>query len=350
MNDGKKKLLIEILTPIFAVALALLVSDILILLYKESPLKVYKILLEGTIFNPYGIGQVIFKTTPLILVGLSVAFAFRTGLFNIGAEGQLYLGAFAAALTGAYLPAGTPFIITVILCILSGFLAGFIAGFIPGILKAKLGSHEVINTIMLNFIIMALVNYLVVTYFKVPETLHTKDIIENAKLTRLYEYFPVFKGSASNISFFLSLLACLAVYIVLWKTKFGYELRAVGFNPSAAETAGVNVKKLITLSMAISGGLAGIVGINFVLGYKYYFEEGFSSGLGFMGIAVALLGKNHPGGVIAAALLFGILSQGGLVINSVVPKELVDILQAVVIIFVVAASSEVRRLLFKSAK
>ena len=269
---------------------------------------------------------------------------------SIGAEGQLYLGAFAAALTGAYLPAGTPFIITVILCILSGFLAGFIAGFIPGILKAKLGSHEVINTIMLNFIIMALVNYLVVTYFKVPETLHTKDIIENAKLTRLYEYFPVFKGSASNISFFLCLQACLAVYIVLWKTKFGYELRAVGFNPSAAETAGVNVKKLITLSMAISGGLAGIVGINFVLGYKYYFEEGFSSGLGFMGIAVALLGKNHPGGVIAAALLFGILSQGGLVINSVVPKELVDILQAVVIIFVVAASSEVRRLLFKSAK
>ncbi|MBP7653245.1 ABC transporter permease [Candidatus Dependentiae bacterium] len=350
MTDGKKKIFIEILTPVFAVLLALLVSDILILLYNESPLKVYKILLEGTIFNPYGIGQVIFKTTPLILAGLSVAFAFRTGLFNIGAEGQLYIGAFATALAGSYLPSGTPVIIAVLLCIGAGFIAGFTAGFIPGILKAKLGSHEVINTIMLNFIIMALVNYLVVTYFKVPETLHTQDIIANAKLARLYEYFSLFKGSAANLSFILSLIACLIVYIILWKTKFGYELRAVGLNPAAAETAGINVKKLITLSMAISGGIAGLVGLNFVMGYKYYFEEGFSSGLGFMGIAVALLGKNHPAGVVAAALLFGILSQGGLVINSVVPKELVDILQAVVIIFVVAASSEVKRLLFKSSK
>jgi len=346
-ETNKSGLFIEILVPIFAVLLALLVSDILILIYNESPLKVYKILLEGTVLNPYGLGQVLFKTTPLILSGLAVAFAFRAGLFNIGAEGQLYIGAFATGLAGAYLPVGTPAILAIPLCIIAGFVAGFIAGVIPGYLKARLGAHEVINTIMLNFIIIALVNYLVVTYFKVPETLHTQEIIASSKINRLFEFIPAFKGSAANLSFIAAVILCIAVYIILWKTKFGYDLRAVGFNPSAAETAGINVKKCITLSLAISGGIAGLIGMNFTLGYKYYFEEGFSSGLGFMGIAVALLGRNHPFGVIAAAFLFGILSQDGLVINAVVPKELVDILQAVVIICVVASSSEVRRLIFK---
>ena len=223
-------------------------------------------------------------------------------------------------------------------------------GFIPGYLKAKVGSHEVINTIMLNFIVTAFVNYLIVAHFKVPETLHTKEILQNAHLARLSEFIPAFKGSASNLSFFLALFACFVVYILLWKTKFGYELRAVGLNAEAAETAGINVKRCIMISMAISGGLAGLIGVNYVLGYKYYFEEGFSSGLGFMGIAVALLGRNHPLGIVLSAFLFGILSQGGLVINSVVPKELVDILQAVVILSVVASTSEVRKLLAKAGK
>jgi simple sugar transport system permease protein len=236
------------------------------------------------------------------------------------------------------------------LCIVAGFIAGGAAGFVPGYLKAKLGSHEVINTIMLNFIIMALINFLIVRYFKVPETLHTNDIIQAARLDRLSSFIPALKGSAVNFSFVLSILLCIAVYVVLWKTRFGYELRSVGLNAGAAETAGINVKRTIIASMCISGGLAGMVGMNYVLGYKYYFEEGFSSGLGFMGIAVALLGRNHPFGVVLSALLFGILSQGGLVINAVVPKELVDVLQAVVIMSVVASNSEVRRLITKSAK
>ncbi len=340
---NKKNLIIEILIPIFAVLLSLIISDILIIIYKQSPLKVYKILIEGTILNPYGIGQVLFKTTPLIFTGLAVAFAFHAGLFNIGCEGQLYVGAFTTAIVAAYLPQFTPPLIAILLAI----IAGFIAGFIPGYLKAKTGAHEVINTIMLNFIIMAIVNYLVIRFFKVPETIHTYPIINNAKIPRLFEYTSFFKGSAANLSFFIALLACFIIYIILWKTKFGYEVRATGYNPKAAETAGINIKKIVILAMSISGGLAGLVGINFVLGYKYYFEEGFSSGIGFMGIAVALLGRNHPLGVFIAALFFGILSQGGLVINAIVPKELVDILQAVVIISVVASSSEVRRLLFK---
>lgn len=345
MDKSKSNILLEILIPIFAVLLSLIFSDILILIYNESPLKVYELLINGTILNSYGIGQVIFKTTPLIFAGLSVAFAFRTGLFNIGGEGQLYMGAFATALAGAYMPESVPFILAIPLCMLAGFLAGSVIGFIPGYLKAARGSHEVINTIMLNFIVIAFVNYLVVAYFKVPETLHTKDISASSHLARLSEFASPLKGSAANLSFFIALLTCLVVYIVLWKTKFGYELRAVGSNQEAAETAGINVKKYIMLSMAISGGLAGLVGINYVLGYKYYFEEGFSSGIGFMGIAVALLGRNHPLGIILSAFLFGILSQGGLAINAVIPKELVDILQAIVILSVVASTSEVRRLI-----
>lgn len=345
MDKINKNLLIEILIPIFAVFLSLIFSDILILIYNESPLKIYQILIDGTLLNAYGFGQVIFKTTTLIFAGLSVSFAFRAGLFNIGGEGQLYLGAFATALTGAYLPASLPLFVSIPLCILAGFVAGGFAGFIPGFLKAKMGSHEVINTIMLNFIIMAFVNYLVVAHFKVPQTLHTQDVIASSHLARLSEFIPAFKGSAANISFFIALITCVLLYIVLWKTKFGYELRAVGSNPEAAETAGINVKKYIIMSMAISGGLAGLLGMNYVLGFKYYFEEGFSSGIGFMGIAVALLGRNHPFGVILSAFLFGVLSQGGLAINAVVPKELVDILQAIVILSVVASTSEVRRLI-----
>ncbi len=347
---SNKNVLIEILVPIFAVLLALIFSDILILIYKESPLKIYNLLIHGTLLTPYGFGQVIYKTTPLIFTGLAVAFAFRTGLFNVGGEGQLYMGTFVTALAGAYMPASVPIPLAVILCLLAGFLAGGVVGFIPGYLKAKAGSHEVINTIMLNFIVMAFINYLLIAYFKVPETLHTKDIIQNAHLARLSSFFPFLQGSSANLSFIVALIACVVVYIVLWKTKFGYELRAVGNNPEAAETAGINVKKCIILSMIISGGLAGLVGINFVLGFKYYFEEGFSSGLGLMGIAVALLGRNHPFGVIISAFLFGILSQGGFAINAVVPKELVDILQAIVIICVVASTQEVRKMLLKAGK
>ncbi|MFN8670994.1 MAG: ABC transporter permease [Candidatus Sericytochromatia bacterium] len=347
MDNSKKNFLIEILIPIFAVLLALVFSDILILIYNESPLKIYQVLIEGTLLNPYGLGQVIYKTTPLIFAGLSVSFAFRTGLFNVGGEGQLYMGAFAIALAAGYLPDSLPIFITIPLCLIAGFLAGGFIGFIPGYLKAKRGSHEVINTIMMNFIVMALVNYFIVNYFKVPQTLHTKEVIASSKLARLSEFVPMFKGSAANISFFIALITCVIVYIILWKTKFGYELRAVGSNPEAAETAGINVKRYIITSMAISGGLAGLLGMNYVLGFKYYFEEGFSAGLGFMGIAVALLGRNHPFGVVLSAFLFGILSQGGLAINALVPKELVDILQAIVILSVVASTSEVRRLIAK---
>lgn len=333
----------EPLTPLMALLIALLVADGLILLYGYSPLEIWRTMLQGTLLNPYGMGQVLFKATPLILAGLSVALAFRVGLFNIGGEGQLTMGALATALMGAMLPAGTPALIAVPLCIVAGFIGGAIPGSIAGVLKATRNASEVITTLMLNFIAMAFANYLVIAHFKVPETQHTPAIVDGARLSRLSDFFPVFHGSAANSALVLSLLACVAVYVFLWKTRIGYRWRAVGLNARAAENAGISLKGSLIGAMTLAGGLAGLIGCNFVLGYKGYFEEGFSSGLGFMGIAVALLGRNHPWGIIPAALMFALLSQGGLAINAMVPKELVDILQALVILCVVCASSEVRR-------
>jgi ABC-type uncharacterized transport system permease subunit len=334
---------IEPLTPLMALLIALLVADGLILLYGYSPLEIWTTMLQGTLFNPYGMGQVLFKATPLILAGLSVALAFRVGLFNIGGEGQLTLGALATALMGALLPVGTPALVAIPLCMGAGFMGGAIPGSIAGVLKATRNASEVITTLMLNFIAMAFANYLVISHFKVPETQHTPAVIAGARLARLSDFFPALHGSAANLALLISLLACVAIYLWLWKTRTGYRWRAVGLNARAAESAGISLKVSLIGAMTLAGGLAGLIGCNFVLGYKGYFEEGFSSGLGFMGIAVALLGRNHPWGIIPAAFMFALLSQGGLAINAMVPKELVDILQALVIMCVVCASSEVRR-------
>ncbi len=345
----KREKLLEIFTPLLAVIAAFLVGGIFILIIGQNPIFIYGKLFSGTLGNPYGIAQVLFKATPLIFTGLAVAFAFRAGLFNIGCEGQLYIGSFLAAYLGFTL-VGLPGFLLIPLCILGGMVGGALWAGIPGILKAKRGAHEVITTIMMNFIALALTNYLIVRYFHMPETVHTQSIALVARIPRLSTIFPKFSGSPLNYSFFLALLACFIVYYILWKTSLGYELRAVGLSPSASEYGGINIPKSVILTMAISGALAGLVGVNYVMGYKYYFEQGFAGGVGFMGIAVALLGRNTPIGVILAALLFGLLSFGGLIINAYVPKELVEILQAIVIIFVIASSKPFRDYIMKLKK
>jgi len=339
----------EFLVPFVALVLSFIVGAVFILIIGRDPIAVYSILFRDTLGNFYGIGQVLFKATPLIFTGLSVAICFRAGLFNIGAEGQLQIGTFLTALVG-FTFAELPGAILIPLCLLAGMLGGAVWGFVPGVLKARLGAHEVINTIMMNFIALALVGYLVSNVYNVPATMHTPEITESARIPRLDVLMSDFQGSPVNLSVFIALLACLFVYYFLWKTRYGYELRAVGFNPKAAEYGGINVQKTIVLAMTIGGALSGLVGANFVMGYKYYYETGFSSGLGFIGIAVALLGKNHPVGIVFAALLFGILEYGGLVINTMVPKELVSILQAIIIIFVVVSSKVFRNWLIQLLK
>ena len=345
----RREKLLEILSPILAVGAAFLVGGIFILIIGQNPFFIYGKLFSGALGNPYGIAQVLFKATPLIFTGLAVAFGFRAGLFNIGAEGQLYIGSFLTAYLGFTL-IDLPGFILLPLCILGGMVGGALWAGVPGILKAKRGAHEVITTIMMNFVALALTNYFIAHHFSVPETVHTPAISPAATIPRLSTLFPIFSGSPLNYSLFLALFACLIIYYILWKTPLGYELRAVGLNPLAAEYGGINVAKSVILTMAISGALAGLAGVNYVMGYKYYFEQGFAGGVGFMGIAVALLGRNNPTGIILAALLFGLLSFGGLVINAYVPKELVEILQAIVIVFVIASSRPFREYLLRLKK
>jgi general nucleoside transport system permease protein len=333
-----------ILPAIVALLVAAIVGDVLILSFGQNPGTVYQLLLEGTWGNAYGLGQVLYKTTTLTFTGLAVALGLRAGLFNIGAESQLAAGGFVAALVGLVLPAGLPALVTLPLYVVAAAAGGGAVGAVPGALKAKFGAHEVITTIMLNFIVLALLNYLIAAHLKVPGSLHTAEIHAGA-LPRLSSLFAPFHGSAANTVIVLAVLAVVTTGWFLFKTRSGFELRATGLQPEAAEYGGVIVGGVWWRALTFSGALAGLGGLNYVLGYKHYYEEGFASGAGFLGIAVAIVGRNHPVGVLLAALAFATISQGGLAVNAVVPKQIVDVLQAVVIIAVAASVPEVRRML-----
>jgi simple sugar transport system permease protein len=336
------------LPPLVALAIAAVVGDLLILSFGEAPSTVFRLLVEGTWGNAYGIGQVLYKTTTLTCTGLAFALAGRAGLFNVGAEGQLAAGGFGAAVLGMLLPAGTPALIAVPLCLLAAMLVGAGVGAVPGALRAKFGASEVIVTIMLNFIVLAFLNWIVSAKLHVPETLHTPPIAAGM-VPRFADSFAAFRGSAANFTIVFAVLAAVASWWYLFRTRSGYELRAVGLQPDAAEYGGVRVPRVLLVTMCLSGALAGLGGMNFVLGYKGYYEEGFAGGAGFLGIAVALVGRNHPFGILGAALLFATLSQGGLAVNAIVPKQLTDILTAVVILAVATAVPEVQKQLRAAA-
>ena len=335
------KLLRELLFPLIAVVAAFIVGGILILIIGDDPIVAYKLLLGSALSWPDGIGYTLFYATPLIFTGLAVLVALRCGLLNIGAEGQLYVAAFATAWVGitfAHLSAW----ILLPMCFLAAIFAGGLWGAIPGVLKARFGSHEVINTIMLNFIAVALVSYFTQYHYKTPgdPIMETSQIGAGAHIARIGKFLPTFPERIPlNLAFVLALVACVLVYLFLWRTKWGYELRATGTNPTAAEYGGISIRKQIIIAMTISGALAGMVGINEVLGYRYRYYDGFSANYGFTGIAVALLGRNHPVGVLLSALLFGMLIRGGIFVDAFtnnVTKDLVDVLQGIVILFVAA--------------
>ena len=331
----------ELLFPVIAVLAAFAVGGIFVLVIGDNPIETYRLLIGSALWWPDGIGYTLFYATPLIFTGLAVAVAFRAGLLNIGAEGQLYIAAFATAWAGITF-AALPSVVLVPLCCVTAVVAGAAWGAIPGVLKARFGSHEVINTIMLNFVAVALVGYLTQYHYRIPgdPIMESAPIGDAAHISRLGRFIPGLPERIPvNVAFLLALLACWLVYVLLWKTKWGYEIRATGQNPAAAEYGGVSIRKEIVLTMAISGGLAGMVGINEVLGYRYRYYDNFSDNYGFTGIAVALLGRNHPVGVIVAALLFAVLQRGGVPVDAftkLVSKDIVLILQALVILFVAA--------------
>src|SRR6188768_3943583 len=312
------KILREVLWPLIAVLAAFVVGGIIVLLIGDHPFLTFYQLIGNSFGSLNDIGYTLFIATPLIFTGLAVAVAFRCGLLNIGAEGQLYVAAFATAWVGIKF-GGTmvdifgkqedwswyslPAVLLILLCIIAAVVAGGIWGAIPGILKARFGSHEVINTIMLNFIGIALVSYFTQYYYKIPgdPIMQSGPIGEAAHIPQLNQFLPFIpKDVPLNVAFLLAILMCVLVYIFLWKTKWGYELRATGENPFAAEYGGINPKKQIIIAMTLSGALAGMVAIGEVLGTRHNYYDGFSAEWGFLGIAVALLGRNHPLGVFIA--------------------------------------------------
>ena len=333
-----------LIPPLVALLVALICGDLLILSYGQSPAEVYRLLLEGTWGNAYGFGQVLYKATTLTFTGHAVSFGLRAGLFNIGAESQLAAGGFAAALAGLALPIGAPFIFAVLFCMIAAGAAGGVVGAVPAYLKTRFGAHEVIVTIMLNFVVLAFLNWIIAAHLHVPETLHTPEINAGA-LPRVSQAFPAFHGSAANLALIVVLLVAAAAWFYLFRTSGGYALRAVGLQPDAAEYGGISVGRVWMKALTVSGIIAGMGGINYVLGYKHYYEDGFAGGSGFLGIAVALVGRNHPAGVVIAAFFFATLSQGGLAIHAFVPKQMMDVLQGVVILAVAMSVPEVRRVL-----
>jgi ABC-type uncharacterized transport system permease subunit len=320
---------------------------------RQNPIQVYHEIFKAALQDRNGWGNVLYRATPLIFTGLAVALAVQCGLFNIGGEGQMVIGGFALTWVG-FTFTGLPSILHIPLCVMAGMFAGALWGAIPGYLKATRGVHEVVTTIMLNWIAVALIQYLTMAYKPEASWIpHTHKIAKSAQLDRLWVYLNPMgiefaRSNLLNTAIILALLVVVAVWFILKKTKLGYEIRAVGFNPGAAENAGISVAKNTILAMGMSGALAGLAGVNQVMGYKHRFRYGVFEGLGFDGIGVAFIGRNSPIGVVLAAMIFGILDQGGLAIDvsTKVPREIVLVLKAVILIFVVVGT-EITKRMFK---
>lgn len=327
--------------PLLAVFTALIVGAAIVMLAGVSfgeTLAAYQALLIGSVGSVKAVSETLTAATPLILSGLSVAIAFRAGLFNIGAEGQMLIGGMFGVFVGFSIT-GMPLIIHLPLALIAGIIGGAIWGFIPGFLKARTGAHEVIVTIMLNFIALRLVDFFLKTDLFQREGRNdpiSKNIEPTAALPQLLGWLD--PALRVHLGLILALLAAGFVHWLLFRTTTGFEFRAVGANPSAARYAGMSITKVYILVMIIAGGLAGMAGTGQVLGVLDRASPGFSANIGFDGIAVALLGRSNPWGVVAAAVLFGGLRAGGqqMQASAGVGIDLIAVIQALIIIFVAA--------------
>ncbi|RYM06662.1 ABC transporter permease [Sporolactobacillus sp. THM7-7] len=341
--------LYPLFVPLISVVLGLFFGALIMLAGGYHPILAYQSIFESVFLQPYYTGETIRTMIPLVLSGLAVAFAFRTGLFNIGVEGQLLAGWFVSV-AAAILCDGWPKILLLPLSILAGAAAGAVWGLIPGFLKARFKVHEVISTIMMNYIALYTTNYLIKHYLytegeRTP-TIPDAASLASATLSHLTQ------GSRLHWGFIVALLAGLLMWFILWQTTRGYELRAVGFSPDAAGYAGMNVGRNILLSMTFSGMFAGLAGAMEGLGtYQYMMINPAFVGIGFSGIAVALLGMNTSLGVFLAGALFATLQTGGLTMQSEagVPIELINIVIAL-IIFLVGSSYIIQLVLNRLAK
>ncbi|WP_291627312.1 ABC transporter permease [Clostridium sp.] len=329
----------QAIKSIMAVILGLIAGALLMLIMGFNPVEGYTYLFKGGLMNLERIGNTIATATPLMLTGLSVAFAFKTGLFNIGTPGQMLFGGFCSIAVGLSLD--LPKIILVPIVVAVGIIGGALWAIVPGVLKAKFNVHEVVSSIMMNWVAYWIVYYMVPQYFK-GEFLETESrMLPEAATLRVNWLSEIFKGSYINLGIFLALIAVLVIWFTLNKTVLGYELKAVGFNRFGAEYAGMPVNRNIVISMMIAGALSGLAGVIQYTGNANIMQIGVMPSQGFDGIAVALLGASSPIGVIFSSLFFGILYVGKGFMNAAVkvPPELADTIMATIIYF--AATSMV---------
>ena len=325
------------LLPLLNLVLAMVVSGIVIALIGQNPFEAMRIMAYGAFGYGEGIGFTLHFATDFIFTGLAVAVAAHAGLFNIGGDGQGYLAGLGAIFVGLTLD-HTSWLLVLPLAIIASAAIGGIWAFIPGYLQAKRGSHVVITTIMFNFIASAIMVYLL-NYVLRPMGVQepsTANVVAAGKIPQLRQFFPFLGYAPLNMTCIFAVLSLIFCYVLLWHTKLGYAMRAMGHNPTATRYAGISNSKLIMITMTISGALAGMMAVNEVLGVQSRIVIDITAGYGFVGIAVALMGRNHPVGILLAAILFGALYQGGLELQFEMPaitRDMIVVIQALVIMF-----------------
>ena len=359
-----------VLVPVISLILAALVSAVVLLAIGQDPMQALRVRVNGAIMTPYGWGYTLYYATSFIFTGLSVTIAYHAGLFNIGSEGQAQIGGLGVALCCLFLP-WPHWTLALVGAMLAASAFGAAWAAIPAYLQAKRGSHIVITTIMFNYIAAALMIYLLVDFLRptgsmdpasarFPVTAALPKFHELPLISDLFLRYtpdgtvrldpqgnPMYQKVPANISFFLALLAGVGVWVLLWHTRLGYMIRAFGKSDRAARYAGISAVKITMITMLISGGLAGMMAINNVMGQAGRLLQNSAEGAGFIGIAVALMGRNHPFGVVLAAILFGFLYQGGaaLGLETTIPMELRIVVQGLVILFTGALDQMVRMML-----
>ena len=339
-----------ILTPLISLVLAMGISALVILAIGESPWVALTTMVEGALGSSYGWGFTLYYATNFIFTGLAVAVAYHASLFNIGGEGQAAMGGLGVALVLLNIPL-PHWALALPVAMVGAAIFGAAWAFIPAILQAKRGSHIVITTIMFNFIAAALLNYVLVNILRPVGSMDPASarFPEQTNLPALTDLFAAIgiewgRNTPANITFFMALAACVLVWVLIWRTRLGFEIRALGKSEPGAVYAGINPVRITVIAMLISGGLAGLMAINNVMGESERLVLNAVEGAGFIGIAVALMGRNHPFGILLAALLFGFLYQGGgeLALWTTIPRELIVVIQALVILFTGALDNMVR--------
>ncbi|MFM2275397.1 MAG: hypothetical protein RL211_1269 [Pseudomonadota bacterium] len=328
--------------PVVNLLVALLAAGAVVALVGQNPVDVLTVLIRGAFGTPRGLSYTLYYTTTFIFTGLAVAVAFHGGLFNIGGEGQAIMGGLGAGLVALWLSYSQPAWVVLPVMLMASIFFGIAWAAVPAYLQAYRGSHVVITTIMFNFLASTLLVYLLVNHLKPPGSMSVESSVfgASAKLTSMRDFLGwlgcEWPASPLNISFFLALLAAAGVYFLLWHTRIGYSLRAVGSSANAAAYAGIKPKHQVMIAMGFSGALAGMVGMNEIAGVNGKLLLEFVSGAGFTGIAVALIGRNHPIGIVLASVLFGALFQGGAEVSFEIrgfSRDMVVMLQGFIVLF-----------------